>query len=163
MNSRIKKMREYKNRIAEAERIIKEEKDAEIEKLKSQIRKLQPRIETLLETANEAILCGIELYRSSSSKEFNFISDGITHKVGLYPGSRAICEYRSIKDFKFMGIINGGACGSVNFMTDGNVIVGSADKSNSIVDPRVEDMEKFLREFDTFEQDFYSYIDKLIL
>lgn len=156
-------MREYKERIDIEERLMQEEEEYEMERLSSQVRYFKPRIQTLLETANEAIKCGIPLYRSSDSKEFNFISDGITHKVGLYPGHKPTVEFRDIKEFKWVGIRNGGASGSIDFVTNGETIYGSEESTHRVVWPRAKDMERFIREFDQFEQDFYSYIDKIIL
>ena len=155
-------MREWRTRIEAEEELAALKYQSELEQCKNQVRSLQPRIKTLLETANEAINCGIKMFNGDEGP--NFISEGITHKVGLYPyGKRAVIEYWSINEFKFLGIRNGGANGSIDFVTDGESVYGLDMSSNRVVDPQIDDMRKFVDMFDDFEQVVYSYIDKIIL
>ena len=137
--------------------IKKEEELMNAEKLKLQriqdykekIRELKPRIDELLEVGNACLEHKIPLTGSGYGcregyNTHQFISNSWSHLVGF------ISEGNN--PFTKVGKIGGGAC-NWNLTTDGIIIN---------VDGDIERVLKlFLDGFDTFETEFYAYVDKV--
>lgn len=141
---------EEKMRIEE-ERIIKETHDC-LEQLKA----LAPRIQDILKIAKYAEDNGISLSgkeRWGGHEGYDtglFYSNGWSHLVGLKG-----------KGGQWMGITKGGACGCIDFYTNGEETYGYDTSAKHKVRPSLSDMKHFLNRFDDFETAFYDYIDNL--
>lgn len=120
-----------------------------IEAYKEKIRELKPRIDELLEVGNACLEHNIPLTSDSFGRHegydtHQFISYSWSHLVGF------ISEKG--KPFTKVGKIGGGAC-NWNLTTDGDTIDVSGDIERVL--------KLFLDEFDTFETEFYAYVDKI--
>lgn len=115
------------------------------------IRALKERINNILKLANYAMENGISLkYRDVLHGDYDngdFFSNFWSHRLGL-------------KDNKHLGYTKGGACGNIDFYTNGDDIYGYDTEKREQVSPLLNDMKKFINNFDKFEQKFYEYIDK---
>ena len=155
MTNRIDAIAEYaqkKNAKIEAEKNAEEmrrQKDVE------RVLECAPRIKELIATANACIDAGIEIdachaphaWQSEDTWENGtFCTNGISHKIGFvwWRGRKTIITH--------MGAEAGGACGSVDMLTDGNSVQYGSDWL----------MGRFLDNFDAFEAAFYNYVDKKI-
>ena len=136
--------------------------DAKRNELVSKIKDVGDRISSLLVLANECKANGIKIptdayytMRYNSAKEFGydaeFIAEGIRHHVGFINGGK----------YKWVGIENGGICGKYDFYTDGFEVFSIHEDTKAKAEPRICDMEKFLKEFPIFENAFYNWIDSL--
>lgn len=135
----------------EEETILKENLSlSRIETYKEKIKELKPRIDELLEVGNACLEHKIPLTGSGYGcregyDTHQFISNGWSHLVGFINDGNN-------KSFTKVGKIGGGAC-NWNLTTDGITIN---------VDGEVERVLKlFLDGFDTFETEFYAYVDKV--
>ena len=126
-----------------------------IEEYKERIRALKPRIDELLEVGNACMIHGISLEGQAwggheGYDTHQFISNSWSHLCGF------IKEYnqaaRKPMPFTKVGKIGGGAC-NYNLTTDGITINVSGDVEYVL--------KKFLDDFDTFETEFYNYVDKV--
>ena len=136
------------------------------EELKSQIKNLYSRIQSLLICANECVKNGIKIPKSDSTYsrageeygyDHEFIAEGFYHGTGLIKRNHD-------NEFNWLGIKNGGANGPWDFITNGIDIksIGNADYNKGTQDkPRISDMEKFLKQFPVFEEAFYNWIDSM--
>ena len=124
-----------------------------IEEYKNKIKALKPRIDELLKVGNACLTYGISLKGQAwggheGYDTHQFISNGWSHLCGF------ISEYDKVtgKDMPFtkVGKIGGGAC-DYNLTTDGLTINVSGDIEYVL--------KKFLDDFDTFEMEFYNYVD----
>ena len=137
-------------------------KEAELlrqsEECKAQIRLLKPRIKEAIDVGNACLMNGIKLEnRAWGGHEgydtHQFITNRWSHLVGfVQSGKSAIFE---------MGIDAGGACGLYDFRTDGVDIYDIHEETREKVGPSLHHMQKFLKNFDTFENEFYKYVDNL--
>ena len=123
-----------------------------VEECKNTIYSLQNRIADLLEFAWYAIDNGINLNKKGWGGHEGydtgmFFSNGWSHIVG-------------IKDRKHLGITKGGACGYIDFYTDGVEIYGFDTHAKMKVEPLLYDMEYFIRRFDELESSLYQYVEK---
>lgn len=129
------------------------------------VKGMKKRIETILLLANTCIENKIKIPEKRISMDYDagkewgypyeFIADGIRHHVGL------IRIYES-GVYKYIGINNGGACGSYDFWTNGTVVQAvHEDNRNNIKAPRIRDLEQFIKEFPEFEAGFLKWIDSL--
>ena len=144
------------------------------EELKVQIRALKDRIQAILTCANECVKNGIKIPESDSTYlragtkygyDYEFMTDGIYHGTGLWSLGKSGGKH-VYKDFKFLGIMNVGANGPWDFITDGVDVMALGNSDNKRTEhtmtiPNIEDMEKFLRQFPEFEAAFYNWIDSL--
>lgn len=148
-----KKVRATEERAEKRARDIDERKKAAL----NTISDLAPRINDLISLANYARDKGISLtgYQKFGGHEGYdtdlFITNGWSHLVG-FVNTNPIIE---------LGITAGGACGNIDFRTNGVKTYGITEESHTIVEPRIEHLEEFVRMFDTFETEFYAYIDKV--
>ena len=128
-------------------------KERETNECMEKIKALKDRIKDLLEVAWYAIDNGIRLdgggHFSGGHEGYDtglFFSNGWSHIVG-------------IKNRQFLGITKGGACGNVDFYTDGIQIFGYDTIAKTSVDPLLNDMKYFLSRFDELETSLYKYIE----
>ena len=138
-----------------------ERKAEEWNNLYNEIASLKERIEDILSLAKVCYKNGVKIPECKDSPngydaakkygyDAEFIADGWRHHTGLDKGA----NYFVIK--------NGGACGDIDFYTNGDVITGIFnDGSKDKTQARTEDMKKFLREFPVFEAAFYNWIESL--
>lgn len=146
------KMIDQKIKRDEDEEMAKLEKyEVEYEEYIQKIKSLQGRIKDILKLANYAMDNGISLkyhdvlYGNYSNGDF--FSNFWSHRLGL-------------KDDRHLGYTKGGACGNIDFYTNGDDIYGYDADEKKQVSPLLNDMKKFIKDFDKFEQAFYEYIDK---
>ena len=138
---------------AERERIERENK---IAACIYSIKALKPRIDDLITLANYAKAKGIKFNISGWGGHEGydtgmFYTNCWSHLVGFVDEKPQI---------RHIGIYAGGACGSINFLTDGNDVIGYDTRTKTIVEPVLSHMEAFLKRFDIFESEFYAYIEK---
>lgn len=153
--NRIDNIEKFAQRKEEAQITEEIETAKRIERYKAQIRALKPRIDELLEVGNACLKYGIALEgRAFGCREgydtHQFISNSWSHLVGF------IREYsqttRKYLPLTKVGKIGGGAC-HYNLTTDGVTINVSGEVAYVL--------KKFLDDFDTFETEFYKYVDKV--
>lgn len=144
----------------EADRKEKEE----IESLCKKIEALTPRIKKLITTANDLIKAGF--YSFIETDEWGkggFRSEGWAHHIGFIVDG---CKWENNLYIKYMGKINGGACGDHDFRTNGNetfMTVGWYKPERDYSRPiKKSDAEEFLKKFDDFEARFYSELEKFL-
>lgn len=130
--------------------------------LQSKIKALSPRITDLITVANVCGENGICLGKEPSNLEApEFVTEGINHRLGFYDAKqnpyKGIGSYNRLR-ITGIGYAGGGCCGE-NFLVDseGNIYEGWTHKSETII----RKMKLFLDEFDSFETDFYHFIDQL--
>ena len=112
----------------------------------AKIKELKPRIDDLIKLANYAKDNGINFDKTGM-----FYTNSWSHLVGFLYGN----------PITMLGIDAGGACGDVDFRTNGEYTSGLNRKTMSIVEPRLYHMETFIKKFDEFEREFYAYIEKV--
>ena len=126
-----------------------------IEEYKEKVRELKPRIDELLEVGNACLEHNIPLtgQRWGGHEGYDthqFLSNSWSHLVGFI--SEYDNETRKQLPFTKVGKIGGGAC-NYDLTTDGETINVSGN---------VEYVLKlFLDQFDTFETEFYAYVDRV--
>lgn len=148
-------------RINDEKRIKEEKIDIERKELLNKISSLEERIHDLITLVNECVKNGINLPANTEKygygtgyRSHNFYADGIYHHVGFMGRKKEMCNY--------IGIYNGGFCGTWDFYTNGKEIFLKHEKDKSIrYDVEIYHLESFLSEFDIFESAFYKWIDSL--
>lgn len=139
----------------------KAKQEAYEKELINQIQMKQERIMNIIRLANVCIENNIDFADNATSKKFgygdgyNFCADGIRHHVGL------MNRYGQKKQVQYLGIINGGFCGVYDFYTDGVSVFSKHENTGKLANPRINDIEKFLKEFECFEAAFYKWIDSM--
>ena len=118
------------------------------------IKALKPRIDDLIKLANYAKAKGINFNNKGWGCHEGydtgmFYTNSWSHLVGFVNNDYIM----------YLGINAGGACGSISFRTNGEEVFGYND-NKEIVKPLLGHMERFLNTFDTFESEFYAYIEK---
>lgn len=124
-------------------------KNDNIKKYKEEIRALKPRIEELVKIGNACLQANIPLTGQSFGchegyDTHQFMSNSWSHLLGFINHNKG--------PIISMGIIGGGAC-NFNLITDGDLINVSGDEEFVL--------KRFLDNFDTFETEFYNYVDKI--
>lgn len=119
-----------------------------------QIEALKPRIDDLIKLANYAKDNGIDFNKKGWGGHEGydtgmFYTNSWSHLVGFV--------YKN--PITLLGINAGGACGNVDFRTDGKQIYGKEE--SFITEPKLHHMERFIKDFDKFEREFYAYIEKV--
>lgn len=151
----IKERMEMIDNKVKADKIKKEKEELRIKQrikeCKEIIYSLRDRIANLLEFAWYAIDNGISLSNSGFGGYEGydtgmFFSNGWSHIVG-------------IKDRDYLGISKGGAYGYIDFYTNGEDIYGYNCRENKKVDPLLDDMERFIEQFDKLESHLYQYVE----
>lgn len=144
--------------------------DAKRKELISQINSLSDRIKAILTLANECVRMNVKIpqrhpmdmnYETAKVYGYlaEFIAEGIYHHTGLIRSCS--CGSGSKEKYEWIGIDNGGACGRFDFHTNGDQVFAIHEEERFHAEPRICDMEKFLREFPVFEAAFYNWIDSL--
>lgn len=111
-----------------------------------------------LDVGNACLVNGIQLEGTSwggheGYDTHQFVTNYWSHLVGFVQnGKSAIFE---------LGIDAGGACGEYDFRTNGIEIYDIHEKTREKISPSLYHMKKFLENFDTFESEFYKYVDNL--
>lgn len=127
--------------------------------LTQKIRELRTRITDLIEAGQKCQELGIDFPTKNEMLQFGYDSrfeaDGVNHDLGFIT-----------KEFKirYLGIKNGGFNGPWDFYTDGTESFSVANKDylkGATGDPQIQDMKKFLKQFEVFESAFYQWIDSL--
>ena len=138
------------------EKIRKEaEKARRIEVLKKHIRTLKPRMDELIKVGNACEENGVPLTGKSFGGHegydtHQFYTNSWSHLLGFVKEFDP--ETREELPIRKLGIFGGGAC-DYNLVTDGVTI--SVEKNALRV------LERFAKEFDEFEEEFFKYVDKL--
>ena len=133
---------------------------------------LSQRIKDILKVANECLKNGIQLPYPASDYGYHqddclytpkisgFVSNGWSHWVGFM--GRGIRNH-----YSYLGFYNGGACGSYDFYTNGDVpfeISHNEDAENSNAQrykPQKKHIDHFVDRFNHFEECFYKWVDSL--
>ena len=124
------------------------------------IRSLKDRIQKLIDTANACIENGIPITRKMHYSDNDkwecgeFIANSISHKVGFV---RKKTARGFLEEIECMGINGGGANGEHYLRTNGEYVICTTGNL-----PEIYQMDKFLKDFDSFETAFYAYIDKIV-
>lgn len=154
-NERLNGIRAYKQntdiiRKTNAQKELNQRKE-----LINKIQALKPRIEELINVANACLESNIIIYNDTQSgyDKHNFVANAFTHRTGFI--TKANPYYHKINEpIEYLGVLGGGIC-HYDLKTNGiNVIVSGVD-ANLV-------MQRFLNEFDTFESEFYNYVDKVV-
>lgn len=155
LDERLKRISDAADR---AKREEKEKADAFTEKVKATrkaIKDLAPRVRDIIDVATQMHNHGISIGK--------FVSNGIYHTLGL------MVEYGTgYPERKPLGIgIEGGGYAGCDFVVgrEGYLIGPQQTKDGYYYDVNTEESlakgERFLKEFDHFEQTFYEYVDSL--
>lgn len=124
-----------------------------------EVARLKERITEVLVLARECRRNNVKIPESRLSNHYDaakkygydadFFAEGIRHHVGFD------------KNLEYLTINNGGACGPIDFYTNGDDITGEHESTHAAVQARAEDMRQFLKEFPVFEGAFYKWIESL--
>lgn len=163
MNERITKIKQYKIKQDTKAEAAEMTKLCENEALQARVRGLRPRIAELLETANACAENGIEIdaYGKSfdrsrdSYEKGTFVTNSITHRLGFVHTSKG-CK------ILWLGIEAGGACGPLNFRTNGDTVCSIHENERHVGPPLTKHLKEFLEKFDEFEKAFYDYVDSIV-
>lgn len=142
----------------ETERKKKAEKEnLEIKKLINEIKELQPRINDLLIVGNACLFNKIPLKGTGfGCKEgydtHQFITNGWSHLLGFVDKSIAPQKL----PFMYLGI-QGGGFYTYDLKTDGRTVYVSGSDGRD----KIHVLNRFIKEFDKFEKEFYAYVDSV--
>ena len=122
----------------------------------AKIKELKPRIDDLIKLANYAKDNGIDFNKREWGGHEGydtgmFYTNSWSHLVGFV----------NRNPITLLGIDAGGACGDIDFRTNGEHTFGLNRGNNTIVEPSLYHMENFIKKFDEFEREFYTYIEKV--
>ena len=141
-----------------------------LEECISEIKDLKPRIQNIIDIGNYCIENGISLnkigtYNKCKYEEDAFETDGIYHQLGFYRNHYQGHPFYQCSHYDYIGYDMGGACGTVNFITNGDIVAGTPDHDGfeikGINPPLLKHCEKFLKEFPVFEKVFFEFIENL--
>lgn len=119
--------------------------------LYNEVARLKERITEVLELARECRRNNVKIPKLAKQYGYDaeFYAEGFYHHVGFS------------KDLDWLTINNGGACGQIDFYTNGDDITGEHEITHAAVQAKASDMRKFLKEFKFFEAAFYKWIESL--
>lgn len=167
--NRIENIKAYKARQDEKKQNAIDEKEIKVHAMTERVKALQPRIKELIETANACLENGIEINACEkkgiyfcSYESGSFMANDAFHRVGFV--KTWDFEYPTcVRKISEIGINAGDFGGRYDFRTDGTKIY-SVNKNNEkdIVEPSINYLNQFLRNFDDFESAFYNYVDNII-
>lgn len=137
-----------------------EKKIEEWNNLYNEVARLKERITEVLVLARECVNNNVKIPEDTGSygkreaaKKYGydaeFYAEGIRHHVGF------------TSSLEYLTINNGGACGPIDFYTNGDDIFGRHESTYDVVQAQASDMMKFLKEFPVFENAFYRWIESL--
>ena len=140
-----------------AEIEAKRKEEQELNNLLNQIRSWQPRIQKIIEILNYIEKNDSKIWEDINGthigdiqiegykKSFWLRTDGFHHSIG---------GYYNLKDGKmYIGKQAGGACGNVDFYTDGGII-----HFNTRDGVKAFGLRSFVKEFEAFEELFYTWL-----
>ena len=156
--NRIDNIAKFAQKKAKEEAVKELERWKQILEYREQIHELKPRIDELIKVGNACLKHNIPLTGSAwggheGYDTHQFFTNSWSHLVGFV-------ENRD-KSITYLGINAGGACGVYDFRTDGTDTYDVHESTKEIVEPNVHHLKRFLAEFDTFEKEFYEYIDNI--
>lgn len=165
------RMMKIDNAVERKKKEAKEKEDrefAEIESLINQCNEYSKRVKELLQVARYCVDVGIQIpIKAGIGSSYNaaekygypyeFYAEGIRHHVGFIAKN----PYEKRPKIIAIGIENGGACGQWDFYNTGEDMYSQHEDNGSLMSPRKEDMQQFLREFEPFEKAFYNFVDSL--
>lgn len=142
----------------EAEKMTKTENESlEIKRLVDEIKELQPRINDLLIVGNACLFNKIPLKGTGFGCQqgydtHQFITNGWSHLLGFVDKSIAPQKL----PFMYLGI-QGGGFYTYDLETDGYIVyVSGRDRRD-----KIHVLNRFIKEFDEFEKEFYAYVDRV--
>lgn len=123
------------------------------------LRELKPRIDEIIKVGNYAVSKGFNINKSGCGGHEGydtglFFSNGWSHHIGFINET----------PIRYVGIVAGGACGEIDFWTDGDVIAPVEHSRHKVIkgaEVPIYTLEHFVNGFEKFETEFYAYIDKL--
>jgi hypothetical protein len=129
----------------------------EIKRLVDEIKELQPRINDLLIVGNACLFNKIPLKGTGfGCKEgydtHQFITNVWSHLLGFVDKSIAPQKL----PFMYLGI-QGGGFYTYNLKTDGRTVYVSGSDGRD----KIHVLNRFVKEFDRFEKEFYAYVDSV--
>lgn len=142
----------------EVEKMTKAENERlEIKRLIDEIKELQPRINDLLIVGNACLFNKIPLKGTGfGCKEgydtHQFITNGWSHLLGFVDKSIAPQKL----PFMYLGI-QGGGFYTYDLETDGRTVYVSGRDGRD----KIYVLNRFVKEFDKFEKEFYAYVDRV--
>lgn len=142
----------------EVEKMTKAENESlEIKRLVDEIKELQPRINDLLIVGNACLFNKIPLKGTGfGCKEgydtHQFITNGWSHLLGFVDKSIAPQKL----PFMYLGI-QGGGFYTYDLETNGNIVYVSGRDGRD----KIHVLNRFIKEFDKFEKEFYAYVDSV--
>lgn len=142
----------------EAEKMTKTENESlEIKRLVDEIKELQPRISDLLIVGNACLFNKIPLKGTGfgckeSYDTHQFITNGWFHLLGFVDKSIAPQKL----PFMYLGI-QGGGFYTYDLETDGYIVYVSGRDGRD----KIYVLNRFIKEFDKFEKEFYAYVDRV--
>lgn len=134
-----------------------ENESLEIKRLVDKIKELQPRINDLLIVGNACLFNKIPLTGTGfGCKEgydtHQFITNGWSHLLGFVDNSIAHQKL----PFMYLGI-QGGGFYTYDLKTDGHTVYVSGSDGRD----KIHVLNRFIKEFDKFEKEFYAYVDRV--
>ena len=130
-----------------------QKKEKDIEKYNAALEAvlaLRPRVAELIELANQVLEAGLK-FPKDGDRYRKFFSDGIRHKIGFMEHEK--------QPIRYIGIYNGGACGPWDFYIDGSAGFAEHEKTKERGKPDIYTLNKFQKDFSTFEAEFLAWVD----
>lgn len=129
----------------------------EIKRLIDEIKELQPRINDLLIVGNACLVNHIPLKGTGFGCQqgydtHQFITNGWSHLLGFVDKSIAPQKL----PFMYLGI-QGGGFYTYDLETDGRTVYLSGRDGRD----KIHVLNRFIKEFDKFEKEFYAYVDRV--
>lgn len=168
LNELLNKMKDYKHRKDNEEYWAKVNRQKAEDEAYRNICELKDRIQKILKVGNACIEYDISIWKNKPVfrhpalyKNGCFETDGIYHQLGFINLHNKHGDPKPT-EYKYIGFAMGGACGYLDFWTNGIEIwdVNESDSEDKRV-PSLEHMEEFLAKFDEFEREFYKYIESV--
>lgn len=134
-----------------------------LEELLNSLKKLTPRINKLIDTANQLISAGYyeEFLAPGEYGKKGFVSEGWAHHFGLMLERHGFGQPLNINS---VGIVAGGFCGEHDFHTTGErtYMTGWYGSTPDGTPIKVEYAERTLKDFDDFESRFYTALEEFL-
>lgn len=133
----------------------------------AEIKKKQPLIKDLIETANACVDAGIHLgpiIAKSNWVKPQFITDGITHDFGFQIELNDYCIKHNNPTPKqggyalAIGMVGSGCAGDSFLVNEFGIIVKGLDEPDLVF---MRKSKEFLDNIDSFALSFYNYVDKI--
>jgi len=136
----------------------KEQENAEIAQISeavAKIKKLAPKMKKLMKIATTMQENGFQLGTIMGNDPCPaFITNWWSHRIGFYPAEHPTdIRGSNFYPLKGFGIMNGGACGSVDLVIDQNGNIKSPGQTHDLI--------IFANHFDDFMESFLAYVEKV--